>query len=135
MRLPKGWKENDECVMVFLKAKRKMKEILGTASSTASTTPPLPETASDQPVLARHDPMRLGNFLYKARFFLEKDENKGRNFFALGKALVACGAARACKNFDDKDDFQVINERSVRLALVQWCRDEQYGLQHFRYAH
>ena len=95
----------------------------------------VPETASDQPVLARHDPMRLGNFLYKARFFLEKDENKGRNFFALGKALVACGAARACKNFDDKDDFQVINERSVRLALVQWCRDEQYGLQHFRYAH
>ena len=131
MRLPKGWKENDECIMIFLKAKRKMKEILGNVSSEKSATPPLPDAEK----VRKDNPMRLGNFLYNARYWLEKDENKGRNFFALGKALVAIGAAKECTNFEDKDDFLVIQPTPARMNFARYCREERFGLRPFRYAY
>ena len=133
MRLPSGWKENDECVELFLEVRRKMKIILATECPTESVTPslplPLPEPVADD------CPDRLGKFMSESRVYIERGSDRGRNWYALGGYLVRMDSAESFKNHNEKDDFLVTDRTRCRNLLQRIAneRNNDYKLRPFRY--
>ena len=133
MRLPKGWKENDECIALFRVMREKMKKILN-GSSTESATPSVPDRPARE-YLHRDHPHRLGNYMYNSRVYIERGSDKGRNWYALGKYLVRMGVAETFENQNEKDDY-LVNDVDRCLLLFKQLADDpgnEYKLRHFRY--
>ena len=138
MRLPNGWKENDECIALFREVREKMKNLLN-GSSTESGTPSIPDPRPVRPALhddLDHDsPYRLGNFMYNSRVYIERGSDKGRNWYALGKYLVRMRVAEAYQNQNEKDDFMVVDLTRCRMLLHRLADEpaNDYKLRRFRY--
>ena len=133
MRLPKGWKENDECVKLFLDVRNQMKSILD-GNPTESATPSVPDSTPVAEEVQRENPHRLGNFMYNSRVYIERGSDKGRNWYALGKYLVRMRVAESYQNHFERDDFMVTDLTRCRLILHRLAdeRNNDYKLRRFR---
>ena len=133
MRLPKGWKENDECVKLFLDVRNQMKNILD-GNPTESATPSVPDPTPAAEEVQRENPHRLGNFMYNSRVYIERGSDKGRNWYALGKYLVRMRVAESYQNHFEKDDFMVTDLTRCRLILHRVAdeRNNDFKLRRFR---
>lgn len=141
MRLPAGWKENDQCVELFVEVRAKMRAVLASPAATESKSPSVPDAIACQVIAAppvperipqpklppdgvqnMDHPNRLGNFLRSHKLFIARSRLRGQRWDCLGKFLCNRYVAARFVNPDGKDDYMVTEPRSAHHMLAELAK-------------